>query len=153
MVIVTDIIKVPKKDNLISKLDNLKNIIEKRHKNPRFKMLIFSEYNSSFYKIKDILEEYNINHSEVVGTTNTINKTIRLYKDYESQDKIDVLLLNAKYCANGINLENSTDIVLFHSMDKDTNTQVIGRGQRPGRDCELNIWKLYYQNELNLIAV
>ena len=38
-------------------------------------------------------------------------------------------------------------------MDKDTNTQVIGRGQRPGRDCELNIWKLYYQNELNLIAV
>ena len=153
LIIVTDSIKDHKKENLLSKLDNLKNIIEKQRKNPKFKMLIFSEYNSSFYKIKDILDEYNITHSDVVGTTNTINKTIRLYKDYESHEKIDVLFLNAKYCANGINLENSTDIVLFHSMDKDTNTQVIGRGQRPGRDCELNIWKLYYQNELNLIAV
>ena len=72
-----------------------------------------------------------------------------LFKDYESPDKIDVLLLNANYCANGINLENSTDIVLYHSMNKDRTTQVIGRGQRPGRISQLNVWKLCYDNELD----
>jgi hypothetical protein len=40
------------------------------------------------------------------------------------------LLLNANYCANGINLENSTDIVLYHSMNKDTTTQIIGEQRR-----------------------
>ena len=137
------------KDTLISKLTNLKQIIDKQIKNPKFKMLIFSEYNNSFTDIEVYLQNKNIKYSYVTGTTNTTNKTIRLFKDYESQDKIDVLLLNANYCANGINLENSTDIVLYHSMKKDRTKQIIGRGQRPGRTSQLNVWKLCYDNELD----
>ena len=136
-------------DTLLSKLTNLKQIIDKQIKNPRFKMLIFSEYNNSFTDIEGYLQTKNIKYSYVTGTTNTTNKTIRLFKDYESQDKIDVLLLNANYCANGINLENSTDIVLYHSMKKDRTKQIIGRGQRPGRTSQLNVWKLCYDNELD----
>ena len=111
-------------------------------------MLIFSEYNTSFDSISDLLKQYNISYSTVMGTTNSVNKTIRLFKDNNSSDKIDVLLLNANYCANGINLENSTDIILYHSMNKDRTTQIIGRGQRPGRDSQLNVWKLCYDNEV-----
>ena len=59
-----------------------------------------------------------------------------------------MLLLDAKYCANGINLENTTDIVIYHLMDKDRTEQIIGRGQRPGRIEPLNVWKLCYENEL-----
>ena len=136
-------------DTLVSKLKNLKKIIDKQIKNPKFKMLIFSEYNNSFTDIEDYLQTKNIKYSYVTGTTNTTNKTIRLFKDYESPDKIDVLLLNANHCANGINLENSTDIVLYHSMKKDRTTQIIGRGQRPGRTSQLNVWKLCYDNELD----
>ena len=140
--------KKKKKEELLDKLDNLTKLIETQIKNPKFKMLIFSEYNSSFEPIETILKEFNINYSNVMGTTNTINKTIRLYKDFESPDKIDVLLLNANYCANGMNLENSSDIVLYHSMNKDRTTQIIGRGQRPGRVDPLNVWHLCYENEL-----
>lgn len=140
--------KKKKKEELVDKLDNLTKLIENQIKNPKFKMLIFSEYNSSFEPIETILKEFNINYSNVMGTTNTINKTIRLYKDFESPDKIDVLLLNANYCANGMNLENSSDIVLYHSMNKDRTTQIIGRGQRPGRVETLNVWHLCYENEL-----
>ena len=138
------------KDKLQSsdKLDNLTKLIETQIKNPKFKMLIFSEYNSSFEPIEIILKEFNLNYSNVMGTTNTINKTIRLYKDFDSPDKIDVLLLNANYCDNGMNLENSSDIVLYHSMNKDRTTQIIGRGQRPGRVDPLNVWHLCYENEL-----
>ena len=136
-------------DKLLSKLTNLTHIIEKQMKNPKFKMLIFSEYYNSFKEIEDYLESMNIKYSYVTGTTNSTNKTIRLFKDYESPDKIDVLLLNANHCANGINLENSTDIVLYHSMKQDRTTQIIGRGQRPGRISQLNVWKLCYDNELN----
>ena len=151
LIIVTDEPQQKKEDDeLLSKLTNLKNIIEKQMKNPRFKMLIFSEYNNSFTDIEQHLETMNIKYSYVNGTTNTANKTIRLFKDYESSDKIDVLLLNANHCANGINLENSTDIVLYHSMNKDRTTQIIGRGQRPGRVDQLNVWKLCYNNELDI---
>ena len=143
--------QIKEEDGLLSKLDNLKNIIEKQRSNPKFKMLIFSEYHNSFDDIETYLLSQSIKYSYVNGTTNTTNKTIRLFKDYESPDKIDVLLLNANYCANGINLENSTDIVLYHSMNKDRTTQVIGRGQRPGRISQLNVWKLCYDNELDTI--
>ena len=140
--------KKKNKEELLDKLDNLTKLIETQIKNPKFKMLIFSEYNSSFEPIETILKEFNINYSNVMGTTNTINKTIRLYKDFDSPDKIDVLLLNANFCANGMNLENSSDIVLYHSMNKDRTTQIIGRGQRPGRVDPLNVWHLCYENEL-----
>ena len=150
LIIATDELQQKKiEDTLLSKLTNLKQIIDKQIKNPRFKMLIFSEYNNSFTDIEVYLQHKNIKYSYVTGTTNTTNKTIRLFKDYESQDKIDVLLLNANYCANGINLENSTDIVLYHSMKKDRTKQIIGRGQRPGRTSQLNVWKLCYDNELD----
>ena len=69
------------------------------------------------------------------------------YKSFD-ENKIDVLMLNSKYCASGINLENTTDIVLFHSMDKDKTEQIIGRGQRPGRTNQLSVWKLSYSNEI-----
>ena len=150
LIIVTDNILEKKKESevLLSKLYNLKIIIEKQMKSPKFKMLIFSEYYNSFEHIEELLKSYGIKYANVIGTTNTINKTVRLYKETEACDKIDVLLLNANYCANGMNLENSSDIVLYHSMNKDITTQIIGRGQRPGRTEVLNVWNLCYDNEL-----
>lgn len=148
LIVVSEEVKKEKK-KLLDKLENLKIILENNFKKPNFKMLIFSEFVNSFDKIKELLNSFNLKYSYVSGTTATINKTIRLYKDNVSKDKIDILFLNANYCANGLNLENSTDIVLYHYMNKDTTTQIIGRGQRPGRKEQLNVWKLCYENEIN----
>jgi hypothetical protein len=149
LIIVTDEHKpIKETELLLTKLDNLKIVIEKQMSSPNFKMLIFSEYYNTFEPIETLIKSYGIKYANVMGTTNTINKTLRLYKETDSPDKIDILLLHANYCANGINLENSSDIVLYHSMNKDTTTQIIGRGQRPGRTDTLNVWNLCYDNEL-----
>ena len=44
--------------------------------NENMKMLIFSDYSRSFHEITQYLRENNIFHSQIMGTTNTINKTI-----------------------------------------------------------------------------
>ena len=62
---------------------------------------------------------------------------------------IQILLLTTQYSASGINLENTSDIVLYHSMSEDKTKQIIGRGQRPGRTNQLHVWKLHYENEVN----
>lgn len=150
LVVVSDTVK-PKetvKKPIHDKNYHLREIIHKQLGNPNFKMLIFSEYTNSFIKIREILESFKLSFRTVSGTTATINKTVRLFKQQETSDKIDVLLLDARFCANGINLENASDIVLYHSMNEDVTTQIIGRGQRPGRREQLNVWKLCYENEL-----
>lgn len=116
-------------------------------KNEPLKILIFTEYSRTFEKFEPILQLNEIKYSVVSGTTNTVNKRIREYKS-NVEESIDCLLLNAEYCASGLNLENTTDIITTHKMTSDKLTQIIGRGQRPGRKGKLNIWHLRYKTEV-----
>ena len=47
-----------------------------------------------------------------------------------------------------MNLEMTTDIIIYHKLTKDLERQVIGRGQRLGRTCVLNVHHLCYDNEM-----
>ena len=60
-----------------------------------------------------------------------------------------MLLLNAKYCGAGLNLQCTDEIIIFHRMCKDLENQVIGRAQRIGRDSRLKVNYLCYDNEYN----
>ena len=79
-----------------------------------------------------------------MGTSAHINNTVNKYHNGE----IQCLLLNARYFGSGLNLENTTDIIIYHKMGDDLKKQVEGRAQRPGRTCQLKIWELRYDNEL-----
>lgn len=133
----------------LDKLETLKKILEERFsdKSKPMKVLIFSEYYRAFSKMTEVLDSIGIKYSKVQGTTHTVNKKIREYKT-EGSEGIDCLLLNAEYCASGLNLENTTDIFITHKMSNEKMTQIIGRGQRPGRTGRLNIWKLFYETEM-----
>ena len=131
-----------------TKLQHLKNIIESKKHKVDFKMLIFADYDNSFNDIINYINEQGLKYNKVMGSVATISNTIRRYKSNDISDKIDILMLNADYCASGMNLENTTDIVLFHAMTEQKTKQIIGRGQRPGRKCSLNIWKLCYSTEI-----
>jgi hypothetical protein len=132
----------------LDKLQTLKKILEEKFNGESStKMLIFTDYFRTFDKMTEILDSVGIRYSKVVGTTNTINKKIREYKE-TGDNSIDCLLLNAEFCASGLNLENTTDIVMMHKMTNEKTTQIIGRGQRPGRQGRLNVWKLFYQTEV-----
>jgi len=79
----------------------------------------------------------------LMGNGNVINSTIEKFKNGE----IRVLILNAQHYGSGLNLQMATDIVIYHEMNKELETQVIGRSQRMGRTQPLNVYYLLYDSE------
>ena len=129
---------------LRNKLFYLKKFFEQKlSSNSKFKVLIFSDYYESFDEVSELLNSQSIKYSKIMGSHSTISKTIENYKNGD----INVLLLNSNFSGSGLNLENSTDVLIYHSMNNEKDKQVIGRAQRPGRTERLNILRLCYENE------
>jgi len=125
--------------NFDTKINNIIKII---NNNPNSKFLIFSNY--TFKKIINKLNINNISWKKLCGRPDIIRKIIENY----SNGIIKVLMLNAKHYGSGLNLQMTTDIIMFHQMDDDTNIQIIGRAQRIGRKNQLKIHQLQYHHEL-----
>ena len=62
-------------------------------------------------------------------------------------------MLNAKYYGSGLNLQMTTDLIMYHKMDKNTKIQIIGRAQQVGRNSQLIIHKLLFclENIINIV--
>jgi hypothetical protein len=132
--------------NNSSKYDNMDKIFELNSENPIKKYLIFTEYESTLNtKITSILDKWNLKYDRIRGSSSTINKQLEKYKNPNGET--NVLLVNSKFFGSGMNLENTSDIIIMHKMQGDIEMQAIGRAQRFGREGELRVWKLYYQNE------
>jgi SNF2 family DNA or RNA helicase len=113
-------------------------------KDPNSKILVFSEYDSSFTQIKDNLKSNKISYDIVHGSSAHITNLIRRMKDGE----INVLLLNSRAFGAGLNLEMASDIILYHKMKPSLQTQVIGRAHRFGRVGSLKIHHLLTEEEM-----
>ena len=109
------------------------------------KFLVCSNHFETFDNIIIKLAENNIRYAMLKGTSSHINKIIEEYKN----GSLNLIFLNTQYFGSGFNLENTTDIVLYHNMTTDIENQAIGRGQRFGRTTPLNVWKLLYPDENN----
>jgi len=130
---------------LYNKYENMDKIFELNNKNPIRKYLIFTEYESTLNeKITSLLNKWQLTHARIKGSGIMISNLIDQYKT----GNINTLLINSKYFGSGMNLENTTDIIIIHKMQSDIEMQVIGRAQRFGRVGNLRVWKLYYQNEM-----
>lgn len=108
------------------------------------KVIVFSDYSRVFQEIRTILKKINIKHVELDGgNIAAIDKDISSYKTGDAR----VLLTNSSLYGCGMNLENTTDIIVMHKTKSEMYAQVIGRAQRPGRSCILKIWQLLHINE------
>jgi hypothetical protein len=58
-----------------------------------------------------------------------------------------VILLNTENFGSGLNLEMTTDIIIYHKLTDGMKEQVVGRGQRIGRSGSLNVHHLEYNGE------
>lgn len=128
-----------------TKIESLKILLNQLKKNDLMKVLIFSEYDNTFVVIENILRELNIKYGFLKG--NCLKNTLDKYKRSKN---INVLLVNSRSYGSGLNLENTTDVILFHKFDGQIENQVIGRAQRPGRTTPLNVWYLLHENENNM---
>ena len=124
------------------KCTNLRNIL--RRMTPESKFLIFSAHETVFIQITDILHEMDITFEILKGNQYVINHCVECYKNGKNQ----VLLVNPRNYGSGLNLENTTDIILFHKFDTEIEHQVIGRAQRIGRKAPLRVWYLVHENEM-----
>jgi SNF2 family DNA or RNA helicase len=128
------------------KYQNLELILNNMDGNA--KLLIFSAYENSFTNVIPILQRLNIKSDYLKGNGFQIQATIDRYKNGD----VKVLLVNTRQYGSGLNLENTTDIILFHKFDTEIEKQVIGRAQRFGRKQQLNVHYLLYENEMPAIA-
>lgn len=135
---------------MMDKYETLENILKsafKNNVNQRPKIVIFSEFDNTFNRVQTILNKMEVKHAFLRG--NSINSTVASFKNNNScKDSVDVLLANCKSYGSGLNLENTTDLIMFHKFDSMIEEQVTGRAQRPGRTSNLNIHYLLYKNEL-----
>ena len=113
-------------------------ILDIINNNKKGKFIVFSNYSESFGHIHKVLQENNISYKELQGQTSTRNKTI---KEFKCGD-IKVMFLNSKNNGAGINLQEASDIILYHKLEKDLETQVVGRANRIGRKQELFVHQL-----------
>jgi SNF2 family DNA or RNA helicase len=119
-------------DTPSSKVDTVIKIIRK---NPSGKIIVFSEHDQTFTPIRNILSTHNISFAEIKGTVETRDNLIQKFKN----GHIQVIFLNASFNGAGINLQETTDIIVFHEMENNLLTQIVGRANRIGRKIPLNL--------------
>jgi hypothetical protein len=133
-----------KSNELKDKLDVLIDIIQKK-KDGSF--LLFANYAETFNKIEKKFVEVGITYHILKGQSSSISKHIN---DYENK-KVQVIMLNAQYFGAGMNLQTTTDLIIYHRFSNEMEEQIIGRAQRYGRKGTLNVYYLLHDNENNLI--
>ena len=127
---------------LHDKLHNLEAILRSRQANAKF--LIFSSYDNTLSNIAPMLDRLRITHSCIRGNHAVVRNTVERYRN----SNLDALLVNASQYGSGLNLENTTDVVLFHRFGSEIEKQVIGRAQRFGRTQPLRVWYLLHEIEM-----
>jgi hypothetical protein len=131
-------------NELKDKLDVLIDIIQKK-KDGSF--LLFANYTETFSKIEKKFVEVGITYHILKGQSSSISKHIN---DYENK-KVQVIMLNAQYFGAGMNLQTTTDLIIYHRFSNEMEEQIIGRAQRYGRKGTLNVYYLLHDNENNSI--
>jgi SNF2 family DNA or RNA helicase len=134
-----DNIEKDKKEEKLSKQDKVLQLVVNGLKQNK-KFLIFSMYDESFNIIRRVLDNHNIDFVEISGSKATRDSKLKKFKE----NKINVVFLNSRFNGAGINLENATDIILYHEMPSGIRDQVIGRALRIGRRESLTIHNLIF---------
>jgi hypothetical protein len=116
----------------MTKLEKIIDII-KNTTNGKF--IIFSGFDNTFLPICNILNENNISFSQIKGAVHSRQRSLNQFKNGETS----VIFLNTTFEGAGINLQEATDIILYHEMSTYTQTQILGRANRIGRTAPLNV--------------
>jgi len=127
------------------KLKNLEIILKNKIcSNQHGKILIYSSYDMTFANITIILTKLGIRYAYLKGPIDHIKKTIDRYRN----EDVHVLLVNSRMYGSGLNLENTSDVIMFHKVDSEVEKQIIGRAHRFPRQTPLHVHYLLHDNEI-----
>jgi len=124
------------------KFYNLKVWLEEES-SPETKIVIYAQRSETWNGIKSVMQELHRPIRKLMGTSDTIHQIVRQFR----QGNLSNLFLDVEHFPAGINLENTDILILFQAFYAHDEQQVIGRCQRPGRTCPLQIIKFRYTTE------
>lgn len=131
-------------NEMFDKLKNLEIIVKNEAIKNKGKILIYSSYDMSFVSITGVLDKLGVSYMYLKGIESSINRAIQRF----GHGDLQVLLVNGRSYGAGMNLECTTDIVMFHRMESEAEKQIIGRAQRWPRTTPLKVHYLLHDNEL-----
>lgn len=130
----------------LTKMHALENILTYRRIDPQAKFLIFSSNENTFMGdagVMRVLDKVGLRHAQLKGNGQHVVNVMNNYRG----STLDALLVNTTHYGNGLNLENTSDVILFHKLGAEIEHQVIGRAMRMGRTAPLNVWYLLHEQE------
>lgn len=114
--------------------------IYKERKTTGAKFIIFSSFDETFELFKDIFDDECI-YLLKGKKFETKHKILDEFKNTTAKGAI--LFLNSIEHGAGLNLQEATDVILYHEMPEYLESQVIGRCYRMGRNLPLTIHHLH----------
>ena len=105
---------------------------------PDGRFIIFSCLDESFDLLRRSFLQDKIEFYELRGSK---DQRLRALKTFRESSPC-VLFLNTLRHGAGLNLQEATDLILFHQMPEAVQTQVIGRAHRIGRTTSLRVHHL-----------
>ena len=125
-------------DKYITLINILKDI-EKNNKN--YKLIIYTDYEFITNNIKLLMKEKNIKYfSFDKNKKNIISHYINAEKS--------ILIINNMNDIIGLNLIETTDIIILHNINKINENRLIGSAARIGKQDSLTIWRINYEDNL-----
>ena len=117
------------------KITQIEMVIKIINNNKNGKFIIYSSNDVSFEPLYRVLEENFISFTTIKGNYKERENSVSEYKNGLKQ----IIFLNTNHNGSGLNLQETTDIIIYHQITNDMKTQVIGRANRIGRKIPLNV--------------
>ena len=128
------------KPALPSKLDAVTDILLRT---PNAKFIIYSRYENTFANLQEITESVSYKVATLQGNKDCIANTLAQFANGD----IQVVLLNSRNAAAGMNISSATHIILLHRMNPEEEKQVLGRAYRMDRTTPLTLIQLLHETE------
>lgn len=105
---------------------------------PENRVLVFAGYDAVQKQAIIDLEIQKVKYASVKGGVDTRAKKLQSFKKGE----VNFLVLDSREDSAGIDLPETTHIIIYHEMPEHFENQIIGRGQRIGRNGSLVVYNL-----------
>lgn len=134
-------------NNVGTKLANLIEYLKENNDHT----IIFSQWDDLLKKVGEVLNQYGIKNVFCKGSVFQRDKAVR---EFNTDDKIKVIMLSSQSAASGTNLTKAKQIVLLdpvygtYEYRRDTENQAIGRSHRLGQKNKLKVVRLIIKDSV-----
>jgi hypothetical protein len=102
------------------------------------RVLVFSGYDVVAERIESVFKTHALQYKTLKGSVETRSKKLQEFKKGECR----FLTIDSRSDSAGIDIPETTHIIIYHDMEDNYKQQIIGRGQRIGRTAPLVVYEL-----------